>query len=117
MTPERIEQEVTGAFDQIVEVLTTAAGTSSIAPVPQSDKPADRLKIEAPDSYGAFENMNRQFLEEEWGDGFLLTPPTPEKVELMLKGTTLDRNHAAPMSASRKTRCMMPAAQWKGCGA
>lgn len=30
---------------------------------------------------------------------------------------TLDSNLAAPMTASQKTRCMMPAAHWKGCGA
>jgi hypothetical protein len=29
----------------------------------------------------------------------------------------LDGNHAAPMTASQKTRGMMPAAHWKGCGA
>jgi hypothetical protein len=28
-----------------------------------------------------------------------------------------DVSHAAPMSASQKMRCAMPAAQWKGCGA
>jgi hypothetical protein len=26
-------------------------------------------------------------------------------------------DHAAPMTAAQKTRCMMPAAHWKGCGA
>jgi len=30
---------------------------------------------------------------------------------------TLDSRFAAPMTASQKTRCMMPAAQWKSCGA
>ena len=29
----------------------------------------------------------------------------------------LDSRFAAPMTASQKTRCMMPATQWKGCGA
>ena len=97
LTPQQIEQQVTEACDQIIEVLTTdPEGDRGIT---QRIKPAERMTIEGPDSYGAFENMNQQFLEAEWGDGFLLTPPTPEKVELMLKGTTLDRNHVVTVLA------------------
>ncbi|MBI1988330.1 MAG: nucleotide sugar dehydrogenase [Betaproteobacteria bacterium] len=32
--------------------------------------------------------MNQQFLEQEWGDGFPLIPPTPEKVERINRGTS-----------------------------
>ena len=88
LTPQQIEREVTDAFDQMVEVLTTDPKGDSGKPATLEVKPAGRLRIEGPDSYGAFKNMNRQFLEQEWGDGFLLTPPTPEKVERMLRGTT-----------------------------
>ena len=71
----------------MVEVLTTDAGANGSATAVKTG-PADRLKIDAADSYDAFEKMNRQFLELEWSDGFPIIPATPEKVGQMLKGTT-----------------------------
>jgi hypothetical protein len=85
--PDRIATHVADALEQIVEGLTrevVARGVTSAVP----PRPAERLAISAADRYEAFEVMNRQFLEEEWGDGFPLIPPTPEKVEWMLRGTT-----------------------------
>jgi hypothetical protein len=89
LAPEEIEQEVADALDQIVEVLTTDAPGIGDEPTTPEVTSADLLKIEASDAYEAFEKMNRQFLELEWGDGFPLIPPTPKKVERMLKGATL----------------------------
>ena len=88
LAPQQIEQEVTDALDQIVEVLTTDADEGSDKPDTLEVKHAERLKIDATGSYEAFVKMNQQFLELEWGDGFPLIPPTPEMVEQMLKGTT-----------------------------
>ena len=88
LAPQQIEREVADALDQFIEALTTDADRGSGKPATQEIKPADCLKIDATDSYEAFEKMNRQFLELEWGDGFPLIPPTAEKVERMLKGTT-----------------------------
>ena len=88
LTPPQIEQAVTDAFDQIVEVLTTDPKADGGKQVTPKIKPAERLKIDASDTYAAVEKMNRQFLEQEWGDGFPLIPPTPEKVEQMLRATT-----------------------------
>ena len=86
LTPEKIEQEITDSFDQIVEVLTTSGGNGNSTSV--KAKPSDLLKIDATDMYDAFQKMNRQFLEYRWGDGFPILPATPEKVQEMLKGTT-----------------------------
>ena len=89
LSPEQIEQEVTDAFDQIVEVLTTDPdGSSNGSTATLRTKPADLLKIDATGWYDAFEKMNRQFLEFEWSDGFPIIPATQERVEWMLKGTT-----------------------------
>jgi hypothetical protein len=87
LTPERIEHDVTDAVDRMVEVLTTDAdGDGASAAVVA--KSAELMKIDATDWSDAFDKMNRQFLEFEWGDGFPIVPATPEKVERMLKGTT-----------------------------
>ncbi len=89
LSPERIEEHVTNAFDQIVQVLTTNSNGEGLPAVADA-RAADRLKVEGTDRYDAFEAMNSLFMENEWGDGFPLIPPTPEKVEWMLKGTTRD---------------------------
>ena len=88
LSPEEIEREITDAFDQIVEVLTTNPEAGNGNATKAEIKPSARLTIEAADSYAASVKMNREFLELEWGDGFPLIPPTPAMVAQMLKGTT-----------------------------
>lgn len=83
---EKIVQLAGDAVEQIIDVLTTAPRVGHVAT--GKVRPAQRLRIEAADSYAAFEVMNQQFLRDEWGDGLPLIPPTPAKVEAMLKGTT-----------------------------
>lgn len=93
LPPEQIEQDITDAFDQIVQVLTTDVPDSGNGhPTTLEAKPAECLSIEASDRYEAFEMMNQQFLESQWGDGFPIIPATPQKVEWMLQGTTRNRN-------------------------
>ena len=41
----------------------------------------------------------------------------PAIADSLTTAATIDSNHAAPMTASQKTRCTMPATHWKGCGA
>jgi hypothetical protein len=84
ISPERIQTHVNEAFDQIASALTTPPPAHTATRV----KPAERLTIQGVDRYDAFEAMNRQFLDSEWGDGFPLIPPTPDKVAWMLNGTT-----------------------------
>ena len=86
ISPERIGHHVTETVDRIVGGLTRDLARS-LTPKAVTG-PAERLVISAADRYEAFELMNRQFLEEEWGDGFPLIPPTPAKVEWMLRGTS-----------------------------
>ena len=84
LAPQQIEQQVTDALDRIVEVLTTHPQPAAS----QETTSTERINIESTDSYAAVEKMNQQFLDLEWGDGFPLIPPTPEKVARMLTGTT-----------------------------
>jgi len=65
VSPERIQRYVSDAFDQIADALTTAPPGEPVARV----KSAERIAIQGADKYDAFEVMNRQFLDNEWGDG------------------------------------------------
>jgi hypothetical protein len=99
LAPQQIEQEVTDAFDRMVEVLTTDPKADSGKPAALKVTPAERLKIEGADKYEAVATMNRQFLEQMWGDGFPLIPPTLELVEQMLRRTTRSPNDVVTVLA------------------
>ena len=79
---EHIERQITDVFDQILAGLTQP-------PVARKaeDASAEVLRFEGKDHYDAFEVMNEAFLESQWGDGFPIIPPTPERVERTLQGT------------------------------
>lgn len=99
LAPERIEEEVEAALDQIIAVLTTDAQPSAERKLPAVKRRAEVIKLTDVDSFSAFEKMNRTFLESEWGDGFPLLPPTPAKVEQMLGGTTRNRDDVVTVLA------------------
>ncbi len=58
---------------------------------------AETETFTARDSYSAWQDFNREFLDRGWGDGFPLLPPTREAVETMLTGTALDPQHVVTM--------------------
>ena len=52
-----------------------------------------KLSIEANGFEAALDKMNRQFLTNTWGDGLPLNAPTDDRIDWMLKGTDLPRDH------------------------
>ena len=52
-----------------------------------------KLQIEANGFEAALDKMNRQFLVNMWGDGLPLNAPTDARVDWILKGTDLPRDH------------------------
>ncbi|MBI2910286.1 MAG: hypothetical protein HYX92_21800 [Chloroflexi bacterium] len=52
----------------------------------------DTLRYGGRDFFEAQHNMNGDFLDRGWGDGFPIVPPTPEAVEAMLRGTSRSRD-------------------------
>ena len=64
---------------------------------PRADKTGvsepPKLAIEANGFEQALDKMNRQFLTNMWGDGLPLNAATDDRVEWILKGTDLPRNH------------------------
>jgi hypothetical protein len=86
---ETIRAEMEAALSRIVEVLTTDVdGETAGVTAALRSVSTERLRFRGEDRYDAFEVMNQAFLENRWADGFLLTPPTEERVVQMLKGTT-----------------------------
>jgi hypothetical protein len=77
-------------LDNIIDALTR--------PIQPSEQKAGlRLKKAAPDAVritaesleSAYEKFYRLFMDNDWGDGLPLVPPTPYNVEQMLKATSL----------------------------
>ncbi|MBI2909275.1 MAG: hypothetical protein HYX92_16645 [Chloroflexi bacterium] len=79
---EDISRQVGENLDDII------AGLTRDVPLTVEREAPKTFRFEAGDTYSAVEEMNRFFLRNGWGDGFPLVPPTSEKVEAMLAGTS-----------------------------
>ncbi|MBI2906240.1 MAG: hypothetical protein HYX92_01150 [Chloroflexi bacterium] len=89
ISPEQIQEDVEGAFPQIIEALTTGVKEADSV-VSAAVEPATRERFIGSDRYEAFLKMNDAFRKRGWTDGFPLIPPTEESVQRMLRGTTLE---------------------------
>jgi hypothetical protein len=88
-TPEEIRRAVAGTMEQLVGALTQAPAAP---PAAVRAAPAERLGFEGPDLLDAMDEMTALFLERGWSDGFPIVPPTPERVDRMLRGTARRRD-------------------------
>ena len=52
-----------------------------------------RIDVEANGFEAALDKMNRQFLTNTWGDGLPLNAPTDDRVDWILRGSDLPRDH------------------------
>ena len=89
ITPEEAIAQTDPAVDDLIKLLTTQSDGYSLE---EASVPKDGAASEAfqgADQFGALEQFNEAFLDRDWGDGFPLIPPTQERVEAMLRGTTL----------------------------
>ncbi len=88
-TTELVRPMVESIFDEVVDDLTKPL-TKFEAMVPEpgdeTDGPA-LITVEKNTYEEAFEEFNRLYLENRWGDGLPLVPPTPDRVKWMLAGT------------------------------
>jgi hypothetical protein len=88
-TTDLVRPMVESIFDEIVADLTkplTKVEASVPEPADEIDGPP-HITIEKASYEDAFEEFNRLYLENRWGDGLPLVPPTPERVKWMLAGT------------------------------
>jgi hypothetical protein len=81
-------------IDGLVDALTRPLEPGEKTGQPMRAKPVatDRVSISAESFASALEEFNQKFLDDLWGDGLPLIPPTPERVEWMLGGTSFPRS-------------------------
>jgi hypothetical protein len=88
-TTELVRPMVKSIFDEIVDDLIKPL-TRFEAMVPEAGEETDGpalVTVEKNTYEEALEEFNRLFLENRWGDGLPLVPPTPDRVKWMLAGT------------------------------
>ena len=90
VSPEESTAEIEKQIDSIINGLTNPDSLT----VNSADEEAHRsggpdLTFDGTDEMDAWEAFNTEFLDRGWGDGLPLIPPTREKVDKILTGTTL----------------------------
>jgi hypothetical protein len=95
VAPERSAAAIAERIDGIIRGLTNPA--QEVSDVDEGDvenrEPGPPLDYEGADAFIAYEAFNRDYLDRGWGDGFPLSPPTRERVDAMLRGTSLPPDH------------------------
>ena len=85
---EKITTMVDAGIDQIVQGLTAEPDTERVIESDFTIVSDPVLTFEGADLLDSMDAMNNRFLEWKWSDGFPLVPPTPQRVERMLGGTS-----------------------------
>lgn len=89
ITTEEARTQTDPVVSDLIELLTTQISGEEIEEAAVQASQDRRESFAGEDRYAAFEEFNTQYLDRDWGDGFPMIPPTPERVEEMLGGTTL----------------------------
>jgi hypothetical protein len=80
---EALRAKADEAFQDIIDIATDWEPTVTELPIQLPAYPAERIKFT-----GTVEDLNEMFFEREWSSGLPIIPPTPERVEAMLEGTS-----------------------------
>ena len=85
---EAIRPLAESVFDDLIDALTAPLTPEELSPPAkkEADGPAS-ITVTAESYPLAFEEFNELYLNNRWGDGLPLVPPTPERVKWMLSGT------------------------------
>jgi hypothetical protein len=87
ITKEEVKPIAVDTIKFLVEALTRPLTAQEANPKPKETKILKTVKVTAENNDFAVEKFNQSFLDNHWGDGLPLVPPTPERVKWMLKGT------------------------------
>lgn len=91
-TVEEIRPTVAKLLDNIVGLLTRPLTEEEAKPKQREPEIPPPIKVSADSYEAAVEKFNEVFLEKHLGDGLPLVPPTKERVEWMLSGTSRQPN-------------------------
>jgi hypothetical protein len=89
LSVERLRPVAAASFNLIMDALTRPLTLDEKNPAlkPQKEMPSV-IEITSSDYDTALIEFNKYYLENHWGDGLPLIPPTPNAVKHMLTGTT-----------------------------
>lgn len=86
---EDVRPVAEGVIDSVIEALTKPLTAEERTGSQQKESPVSKPIVVTGESYEiAAEKFNSLFLENLWGDGLPLVPPTRERVDWMLSGTS-----------------------------
>ena len=91
LDPQRSIEQTEAVFDALIEALTT--NETGRSPTAAAAAPAEVERFEGEGALDAFDAMNREYIDRDWGDGFPLMPATSKAMETMLAGTSLPPDH------------------------
>lgn len=84
---EEIKPVAVGAVNGLVDALTRPLTAEEVHAKAKQVETSGTIKIVAESYELALEKFNQLFLDNHWGSGLPLIPPTPEHVKWMLTGT------------------------------
>ena len=87
ITEARAEPVAAKHFDEMIAAMTKPITEAEKQP-PKKVEKTRMLKVTGANMEDATENFNDMFLQNRWGDGLPMVPPTPERVKWMLSGTS-----------------------------
>ncbi|MBI4307881.1 MAG: hypothetical protein HY684_03660 [Chloroflexi bacterium] len=93
ISPEKAERYTDEQIDTITRLLS-GNGPEREPGASRQPQASELLTFKGTDRYEAFQSMNRFFLDQGWGDGYPLLPPTRQAVDTILKGTRRDPGYA-----------------------
>ncbi len=89
---EDIKPVALAAINGLIDGLTRPLTAEEASTKPKQAQAAGTIKFTAATYAEALEKFNQEFLDNHWGSGLPLVPPTAERVKWMLAGTTRSPN-------------------------
>ena len=90
ITVEETVAQTDPAVSELIRLLTTPLDGYDMEESAIDQHESQSHSFEGDDQFDALDMFNESFLANDWGDGFPMIPPTEERVEEMLRGTTLN---------------------------
>ena len=92
VTVQEAVEQTDPIVDEVITLLTTQEHEDETGNTVLASTQNIYESFEGVDQFDALDKFNKVFLDNDWGDGFPLIPPTKERVTHMLSGTTMERD-------------------------